>query len=130
MGRRSGDKVQAGPQGRWLTSARIIPTVEVLPREQGVQAPHGAPHPLGSVLGRWDPRIFGFEGQWGLFQESQGYGKEILLLNGAHKISYTPGLRAEAVIWKKLESDSLADLREPPREEEDNWDSSWGQRHW
>ena len=59
-----------------------------LPREQGVQAPHWAPHPLGSALGRRDPRIFGFEGQWGLFSgESGRWEIEIPLLKGAHKIS-------------------------------------------
>ena len=37
---------------------RIITTAEVLPKEEGVQALHQAPHPGGSVPGRQTSRTY------------------------------------------------------------------------
>ena len=55
---------------RKLTKGRIITTAEVLPKEEGVQALHQAPHPGGSVPGRQTSRTFGLEDQRVQFQES------------------------------------------------------------
>lgn len=42
----------------------IIIITEVLPKKQGVQAPHRHPQPRGPEVERQDPRKIGFEGQW------------------------------------------------------------------
>ena len=47
----------------------------------------------------------------------------------AHKISYTPGPRTEAVVRREPGSDLSADLGEPPREAGGNWSSFWGHRN-
>ena len=105
--------------------------VEVLPKEQGVWAPHQAPHPRSPVLGRQVPRTSLFEGQCGLLLGHSGLLEtETPLLKGVHKISHDLGSRAEAVIWKEPGSDPPTDLEKSPREVEGNWSSLWGHKHW
>ena len=57
------------------TKGRIITTVEVLPKEEGVQALHQTPQPGGSVPGRQASRTFGFEDQRASIPESQRPGE-------------------------------------------------------
>lgn len=45
------------------TRGKIMTIAEVLPREQGAQALHQAPHPGGLALGRQGPRVSGFGDQ-------------------------------------------------------------------
>ena len=52
--------------------------------------------------------------------------RETPFLKGAHKISYTPGAREEAVIWKDPGSDPPTDLRNSPGEAGDDCSSHPG----
>lgn len=67
MGRRNRDTVSLktlSPVWEHATERDLTCPV-LLPEEQGVGAPHQAPQPLGSVLERQDPKLFGLENQWG-----------------------------------------------------------------
>ena len=119
------------PPGGQPTYRRRITTAEILPKEQGVWTPHGAPQPWHPALGRRATRTFGFEGQQGFPSgEPRAVGNRDSTLKGTHKISHTPETRAETVIWKEPGSDPPADLEESPREAGGNWHSPWGHRHW
>ena len=61
----------------------------------------------GSCTRKMNPRRSGYENEWGL---CEGYGKQILLLKRACKISHA--LRPTKSKW----SDTPADLGEPPKE--------------
>lgn len=52
------------PQAQQHTIGRDLTKHVLLPEKQGIAAPHGAPQPWGSALGRWVPRILGLENQW------------------------------------------------------------------
>lgn len=85
----------------------------------------------GSHIGKINPQMSGFEGQWNLpIGEMEGSRKQRLLLKGACKISHTLRPSTEAVIWKDPGSDLLAGLRKPLREAGGNWGSPWRSRHW
>ena len=96
-------------------------TVEVLPEEPGVPVPHWG-HQPGPALGRWAPRMSGFENQWGLCLELEAGGPS---LKGTCKNLLAPSPYAEAAVWKESGSDILADLRESCGETGGSWDSPW-----
>ena len=52
--------------GRQHINGRISPTVEVLLKEQVVQAPCWTPQARGPASGRWAPGRTGFTDYWGL----------------------------------------------------------------
>lgn len=69
------------------------------------------------------------EGQQGLSMgELAGHRKETLLLRDAHKNLTCSEFQCRGSHLKDPGSDPIADIEEPPREVEDNWDSPGGQR--
>ena len=122
------------PRSGWPTHVRIITTAEVLLKERGVWAPYWAPQPRDPAPGRQAPspqNVWLWRPAGINFRSPRGLGEiEIPLLKGAHKISHTPGTRAEAVIWKEPKSDSSVDLGESAKEAASNWSSPWRHRHW
>lgn len=73
--------------------------IELLPKEQGVQALHQARQLLGPAPQRWVPKTGGFENQWRLHPGDPGlWETETLLFKGSHTDLHTPSASAEAAV--------------------------------
>ena len=122
-------KKDPGPQmgnSKW----KVITHTQSLPREQGVQALHGAPKFRSPAMGRWTP------GSWAL-KTSEAYSQESWWAIGnsnssikGHRWKLTAmSSSTEVVIWKTPGSYPLSDLWKPLRRT-GGLKVSWGLRCW
>ena len=68
----------------WPINRAILTTAEVLPKKQRVGATCWAPQSGGSASGRWVPRRFGFEGNWGLLSGEPSRNRDSTLRDCTH----------------------------------------------
>lgn len=84
------------------TSGRNITTVEILPEEWGVWAPHRASQPKKPAPGRWAPITSSFENQQGVYMgELKGCWKtKTPHFKGSSSSLLAPSPDLQALAWK------------------------------
>ena len=134
MGSMDGDKVYCTHlYTKWATYKRwrIITIQRFCPKMRCLSPTTSSP-PWGPWTRKLSPQKVWLWRPMGLtFRRARRlWERETPLLKCEHKISHTPGPRAEAVIWKEPGSDPPADVGEAPGETGGDWSSLWGHRHW